>query len=257
MLSPRSGRAIDGAVLGTRVLPLRFADARDDRLLLVNLGRDLDSTPAAGAAAGAAGGARWRVLWSSEDPRYGGGGIRAGVEAHATGGGVLGHARPGRGRCWSGRRAEAHDERAKGRASPVLASADGRRQAAGHAREWLVTNGLGGYASGTVAGSHTRRYHGLLIAALPAPLGTVMLNHLSERLPAGRARPCPARRRGARRRRTAPRGRLPGGVPARAGPAGLAYEVDGVAIEKRVLLPHGQNTVHVTYRLSSGGGPCG
>src|SRR5690606_3594167 len=50
-------------------------------------------------------------------------------------------------------------------------------------REWLVTNGLGGYASGTVAGVVTRRYHGLLIAALPAPLGrSVMLNHLLERV---------------------------------------------------------------------------
>src|SRR5436309_16087351 len=52
--------------------------------------------------------------------------------------------------------------------------------------EWLVTNGLGGYASGTVVGLASRRYHGLLIAALPAPLGRqVMLNHLSElvRLP--------------------------------------------------------------------------
>src|SRR5256885_144534 len=50
-------------------------------------------------------------------------------------------------------------------------------------REWLVTNGLGGYASGTVAGVMTRRYHGLLIAALPAPLGRfVMLNHLLERV---------------------------------------------------------------------------
>src|SRR5213082_1976550 len=49
-------------------------------------------------------------------------------------------------------------------------------------REWLVTNGLGGYASGTVAGVTTRRYHGLLVAALPAPLGrVVMFNHLSER----------------------------------------------------------------------------
>ncbi len=36
-------------------------------------------------------------------------------------------------------------------------------------REWLVTNGLGGYASGTVAGAGTRRYHGLLVAADPAP----------------------------------------------------------------------------------------
>src|SRR5881394_3744842 len=56
-------------------------------------------------------------------------------------------------------------------------------------REWLVTNGLGGYASGTVAGVATRRYHGLLIAALPNPLGRcVMFNHLSEqvRLPDGR-----------------------------------------------------------------------
>jgi hypothetical protein len=55
-------------------------------------------------------------------------------------------------------------------------------------REWLVTNGLGGYASGTLAGVATRRYHGYLIAALPNPLGrTVMLNHLIEevRLPDG------------------------------------------------------------------------
>src|SRR5690349_24784343 len=54
--------------------------------------------------------------------------------------------------------------------------------------EWLVTNGLGGYASGTVAGVASRRYHSLLIAALPAPLGRrVMLNHLTEmvRLPSG------------------------------------------------------------------------
>src|SRR6476659_2133304 len=50
-------------------------------------------------------------------------------------------------------------------------------------REWLVTNGLGGYASGTVAGVATRRYHGLLIAALPAPLGRMMtLSHLSEKV---------------------------------------------------------------------------
>jgi hypothetical protein len=46
-------------------------------------------------------------------------------------------------------------------------------------REWLVANGLGGYASGTVAGVATRRYHGLLIAALPAPFGRMMtLSHL-------------------------------------------------------------------------------
>jgi predicted glycogen debranching enzyme len=48
-------------------------------------------------------------------------------------------------------------------------------------REWLVTNGMGGYASGTVAGLLTRRYHGLLVAALNPPLGrTLMLAKLDE-----------------------------------------------------------------------------
>lgn len=42
-------------------------------------------------------------------------------------------------------------------------------------REWLVTNGLGGFASGTVSGVATRRYHGLLVAALAPPLGRTML----------------------------------------------------------------------------------
>src|SRR5262249_3087607 len=42
-------------------------------------------------------------------------------------------------------------------------------------REWLVTNGIGGYASGTVSGNLTRRYHGLLIAALNAPVGRTQL----------------------------------------------------------------------------------
>src|SRR5436309_13931729 len=49
------------------------------------------------------------------------------------------------------------------------------------ARKWLVTIGLGGFASGTISGEITRRYHGLLIAALPAPHGRiVMWSHVSE-----------------------------------------------------------------------------
>ncbi|QLE54677.1 amylo-alpha-1,6-glucosidase [Nostoc sp. TCL26-01] len=48
-------------------------------------------------------------------------------------------------------------------------------------REWLVTNGIGGYASGTIAGLLTRRYHGLLVSALQPPLGrTLMLTKLDE-----------------------------------------------------------------------------
>src|SRR5215472_452201 len=48
-------------------------------------------------------------------------------------------------------------------------------------REWLVTNALGGYAAGTIGGACTRRFHGQLIAALPAPLGRIMMfNHIEE-----------------------------------------------------------------------------
>src|SRR6476646_8803533 len=43
------------------------------------------------------------------------------------------------------------------------------------AREWLVTNGIGGYASGTISGVLPRRYHGLLIAALKPPLDRKLL----------------------------------------------------------------------------------
>jgi hypothetical protein len=39
--------------------------------------------------------------------------------------------------------------------------------------DWLATNGFGGYASGSILGPITRRYHGLLIAALPNPLGAL------------------------------------------------------------------------------------
>jgi len=49
------------------------------------------------------------------------------------------------------------------------------RDAGATDREWLVTNGLGGYASGTVSNVVTRRYHGLLIAALPAPMGRMLM----------------------------------------------------------------------------------
>jgi len=42
-------------------------------------------------------------------------------------------------------------------------------------REWLCTNGIGGFAMGTVAGSLARRYHGLLVAALSPPLGRTLL----------------------------------------------------------------------------------
>ncbi|HTS28907.1 MAG TPA: amylo-alpha-1,6-glucosidase [Bryobacteraceae bacterium] len=120
--------------------------------------------------------------------------------------------------------------------------------------EWLVTNGLGGYASGTVSGAITRRYHGLLIAALPNPLGrTMMLNGLSERLrlPDHRVVYTGAEELTA----TAPEHtlavtdfRLEGGLPV------WRYDWEGFVLEKRLLLPYRQNTVHITYHLLSGRG---
>src|SRR5438445_13771329 len=50
-------------------------------------------------------------------------------------------------------------------------------------KEWLETNGLGGFASSTVEGLNTRRYHGLLVAALPPPVGrAVLLSKFEETL---------------------------------------------------------------------------
>lgn len=122
-------------------------------------------------------------------------------------------------------------------------------------QEWLVTNGLGGYASGTIAGVPTRRFHGLLVAALPAPLGRMtMFNHLSEalRLPDGRSvllcgeecRSGSAELPGADHLAEF---RLEMGLPV------WRYEIGDLALEKRVLMPHRQNTVHVSYQLLSGG----
>src|SRR5215472_15849775 len=107
-------------------------------------------------------------------------------------------------------------------------------------QEWLVTNGLGGYASGTVSGAITRRYHGLLIAALPNPLGRVMmLNGLSERLR------LPDRRvvyTGAEELAdVTPENVLPlAEFRLEAGLPIWRYEANGFLLEKRLLLTHRQ-----------------
>jgi predicted glycogen debranching enzyme len=114
-----------------------------------------------------------------------------------------------------------------------------------------VTNGLGGFASGTVAGVVTRRYHGLLVAALPVPLGrTIMLNHLLERvrLPGGDVRWLGdedevAGPNAMDRTEHLVAFRLENGLPV------WTYHVGPAVIEKRVVMPYGQNTVHVSYRL--------
>ena len=73
--APGRGR-FDGAVLSAHAFVLRwFGRDGDDRLLVVNLGTDLDHSPAPEPLLAPPGGKAWRVLWSSEDPRYGGRGV--------------------------------------------------------------------------------------------------------------------------------------------------------------------------------------
>jgi maltooligosyltrehalose trehalohydrolase len=66
---------LDGAVLGPEAFVLRFFGVQaDDRLLVVNLGRDLPLHPAPEPLLAPPEGMVWKILWSSEDPRYDGGG---------------------------------------------------------------------------------------------------------------------------------------------------------------------------------------
>jgi predicted glycogen debranching enzyme len=124
-------------------------------------------------------------------------------------------------------------------------------------REWLVTNGLGGYASGTVGGVATRRYHGLLIAALPAPFGRcVMLNHLLDhvRIPGGSqsfvgGEEYSSSGLSLHGREFLKDFRLELGMPV------WTYQFASQTVEKRIVLPYRQNTALVEYRLVEGEGP--
>src|SRR5687767_1167871 len=114
-------------------------------------------------------------------------------------------------------------------------------------REWLETNGLGGFASSTIVGLNTRRYHGLLFAAVPPPVARVLLlSKLEETLVVN----------GERYELSA--NQFPGVIH----PQGQKYlkgfrldpfpiftfEAGGVLVEKSVFMPHGENTVVVQYK---------
>jgi predicted glycogen debranching enzyme len=121
-------------------------------------------------------------------------------------------------------------------------------------KEWLVTNGLGGYASGSLAGVITRGFHGYLVAALPTPLGRIMmLNDLIEKveIPNGLS----VKLSGEERVNTPLKAQgseyleefvLEDGVPV------WVFKFGEAVLEKRVIMVHRQNTVHVSYRLKGG-----
>ncbi len=115
-------------------------------------------------------------------------------------------------------------------------------------REWLETNGIGGFASATITGCHTRRYHGLLVAATKPPVGRfVLLSKLEETLIVDD------------RRIELSTNRYPGVVH----PQGFrllkqfrldpfptfTFETDGIKIEKTVFMAQGENTTVVEYRV--------
>jgi hypothetical protein len=121
-------------------------------------------------------------------------------------------------------------------------------------REWLVTNALGGYASGTIGGANTRRFHGFLIAALPAPLGrTMMFNHLEEVLegPDGICWRLSGDEHGGREVAFPEDGILEEFAVENGKPV-WHFSMNGIRIEKRVLMPHLQNTAYILYRLLEG-----
>ncbi|MFP4165164.1 MAG: amylo-alpha-1,6-glucosidase [Chitinispirillaceae bacterium] len=126
-------------------------------------------------------------------------------------------------------------------------------------REWLVTNGLGGYSSGTVAGALTRRHHALLVAALSKKLGrTAMLSRMDEELIIHSGKKCrlgsedhPKRVSDLPHSPHLSEFRLENGLPL------WIYQMDdGTVLEKRVLMVHLQNTIHITYTLKKSSGAC-
>ncbi len=122
--------------------------------------------------------------------------------------------------------------------------------AAAESREWLVTNGIGGFASGTVAGSMTRRYHGLLVAALQPPVGrTQLVATLDETVRYAGANYALVTHRWASGA-IDPKGflyiesfRLEGTKPV------WTYALADALLEKRVWMCQGENTTYIQYTL--------
>src|SRR5215467_12154591 len=115
-------------------------------------------------------------------------------------------------------------------------------------REWLETNGIGGFACSTVIGLNTRRYHALLTAAMNPPAGRVALLSKCEETLVINGRPCELASN-----------QYPGVVH----PQGYKYlddfrldpfpiftfRVEDISVEKSVFMVDGQNTTVVQYRL--------
>ena len=128
--------------------------------------------------------------------------------------------------------------------------------AAAERREWLCVNGIGGFASGTIAGTLTRRYHGLLVAALNPPLGrTLMVAAAHEAVRYGDEEvelACARWASGAvdpTGHRLIERFRLDGTTPV------WTYAIADALVERRLWMEPGENTTYVRWRLLRGSSP--
>jgi predicted glycogen debranching enzyme len=125
--------------------------------------------------------------------------------------------------------------------------------AAAESREWLVTNGIGGYASGTVAGSQTRRYHGLLVAALQPPVGRTQLVSAIDEIVHYDGADFPLATHRWASGAVDPQGfllledfHLAGSTPV------WTYALADALLEKRVWMHQGENTTYIQYTLVRG-----
>jgi len=117
-------------------------------------------------------------------------------------------------------------------------------------REWLVTNGLGGYAAGTVAGANSRRYHGWLVAALNPPVGRAVLVAKCNETARLDGLTYPLSTNEYADGTINPQGylhlesfALEGTIPT------FTYALAEALLEKRIWMAYGANTTYVTYTL--------
>jgi predicted glycogen debranching enzyme len=115
-------------------------------------------------------------------------------------------------------------------------------------REWLVTNGIGGFAAGTVAGMNTRRYHGLLIAALRPPVERVAMVAKLDVVASYRGRRFDLATNEFADGTVSPRGclqlesfHLEGNIPV------WTWLLGDALLEQRIWMPHGANTTYVSF----------
>jgi predicted glycogen debranching enzyme len=120
------------------------------------------------------------------------------------------------------------------------------------AKEWLVTNGLGGYASGSLLGVATRRYHGVFVPDLPGRGRTMMVPRLDETVEQGAHSVLLSGAEYADGRLDCEGVRWLKNFRRDFQTPVWVFDIAGSVLEKRIVAPHGQNTIYVQFVLTKG-----